>query len=90
MGNNAYAVQRNAGDWSCRKAKDFHRVYLAPGTEGDVWTLFGTLKRVRKWGFLVNREWISSDEYFKANGTFQVQTSNDQYRGVILPKKVTG
>ena len=90
MSDNAYALQRNAGDWSWRGAKDFHRVYLKPGTEGKVWTLFGTLKRVRKWGFLVEREWIPFDEYFKANGTFEVQSAPEQYRGVILPKKVVG
>ena len=90
VGDNAYAIQRNAGDWGWRSSKAFHRVYIQPGTEGKVWTIFGTLRRVRKWGFLVNNKWVPSDEYFKSNGTFKVQTSQDQYRGVFLPRKVIG
>jgi len=90
IGDNDHAIQRNAGDWSWRGAKSLHRVYLKPGTEGKVWTLFGTLKRVRKWGFIVNKQWIPFDEYFKSNGTFEVQSAPENYRGVILPKKVIG
>ena len=90
IGDNDHAIQRNAGDWSWRGAKSLHRVYLKPGTEGKVWTLFGTLKRVRKWGFIVNKQWVPFDEYFKSNGTFEVQSAPENYRGVILPKKVIG
>lgn len=88
LGDNEKSVRRIAGDVSCRGAKDFHRVELLEGTEGKVWTLFGTLRRTRNWGFLVNKQWISFDEYFKSNGTYEVQSLPEQYSGVLFPKKV--
>jgi len=88
LGDNEQSVRRIAGDCTCRGAKAFHRVQLISGTEGDVWTLFGTLKRTRNWGFLVNKEWVPFDEYFKSNGTYEVQSLPEQYSGVIFPKKM--
>jgi len=87
LGDNQKYIRRLAGDFSYRSAKDFHRVELIKGTEGKVWTIFGTLKRTRNWGFLVNKEWVPFDEYFKANGTYEVQTLPEEYSGVILPTK---
>ena len=60
-----------------------------PGTAGDVWTLFGTFKRVRNWGFLVNKNWVPFDKYFASNGTLEAQTLPEQYSGIIFPTKVT-
>lgn len=88
IGDNEKSVRRVAGDVSCRSAKSLHRVELIKGTEGDVWTLFGTFKRVRNWGFLVNKEWIPFEDYFASNGTLEVQSLPEQYNGVILPTKV--
>jgi hypothetical protein len=88
LGNNEKTVRRIAGDFSCRGAKAFHRVELITGTEGKVWTLFGTLKRTRNWGFLVDENWVPSDEYFKSNGTFEVQSRSDEYSGIVFPKKM--
>lgn len=88
LGNNEQSKRRVAGDISCRGAKAFHRVELIKGTEGEVWTLFGTLKRVRNWGFLVNKQWIPFEEYFQSNGTFEVQSMPEEYKGIILPTKV--
>ena len=88
LGNNEQSKRRVAGDFSYRKAKAFHRVELIKGTEGDGWTLFGTFKRIRNWGFLVNKQWIPFEEYFKSNGTFEVQSMPEEYRGIILPTKV--
>ena len=87
LGDNEKCAYRLQGDWTYRNANAFHRVKLTSGTEGDVWTLFGTLKRTRNWGFLVNKEWVPFDEYFKANGTYEVQTLPEEYSGVILPTK---
>jgi hypothetical protein len=50
--------------------------------------LFGTFKRVRNWGFLVNKNWMSFDKYFASNGTLEAQSLPEQYSGVIFPTKV--
>ena len=49
--------------------------------------MFGTFKRVRNWGFLVNKNWMPFDEYFASNGTLEAQTLPEQYSGVIFPTK---
>ena len=87
IGDNEKCVYRIQGDWTCRKATAFHRVQLISGTEGNVWTLFGTLKRTRNWGFLVNKQWVPFDEYFKSTGTYEVQSFPGEYSGVLLPTK---
>ena len=89
LGDNEKCVRRVAGDFTCRKAKAFHRVELIEGTAGDVWTLFGTFKRVRNWGFLVNKNWMSFDKYFASNGTLEAQSLPEQYSGILFPTKVT-
>ena len=88
LGNNEQSKRRVAGDFSYRGAEAFHRVELIKGTEGKVWTIFGTFKRSRDWGFLVNKQWTPFEEYFKSNGTFEVQSLPEEYKGVILPTKV--
>ena len=88
LGDNEKCVSRDVGDFTCRRAKSFHRIQLLEGTAGDVWTLFGTFKRVRNWGFLVNKKWMPFDEYFASNGTLEAQTLPEQYSGIIFPTKI--
>jgi hypothetical protein len=88
LGDNEKCVSRDVGDFTCRKAKSFHRIQLLEGTAGDVWTLFGTFKRVRNWGFLVNKNWMPFDEYFASNGTLEAQTLPEQYSGIIFPTRI--
>jgi len=87
IGDNEKRVHRVAGNFTCRRARSFHRIELIEETVGDVWTLFGTFKRVRNWGFLVNKKWVPFNDYFKNNGTLAVQTLPEQYRGIIFPTK---
>lgn len=49
---------RKPGYFHYRRAEEFHRIILKPGTEGKVWTLLFRFKRRRQWGFLVNKEWV--------------------------------
>lgn len=49
---------RPPGFFCFRKAEQFHRIILKPGTEGKVWTLFIRFRRRRQWGFLLNKEWV--------------------------------
>ena len=88
LGDNEKSVRRVAGNISYRNSKIFHRVELAKGTEGNVWTIFGTFKRVSDWGFLVDKTWVPFEKYFKSNGTLDVQTLPEQYHGLIFPTKV--
>jgi hypothetical protein len=81
-------AEKRAGSWGFRGSKAFHWVELREGTEGKVWSLFFTLKRVREWGFLVDGEWMHSEEYFRRNGTLASQTKPDIYKGVFFPRKV--
>jgi hypothetical protein len=48
---------RGPGFKAFRKAEQFHRVELAPGTEGKVWTVFFRFKRRRDWGFWYPDGW---------------------------------
>lgn len=48
---------RSEGFKAFRKAEQFHRVEIAPGTEGKVWTIFIRFKRRREWGFLYPDGW---------------------------------
>jgi hypothetical protein len=50
-------IWRQPGFWCFRKAEEFHRVELEPGTEGKVWTVFVRFHRRRKWGFLTESGW---------------------------------
>ena len=56
---------RPPGFWCCRKAEQFHRIILKPGTEGKVWTLFIRFKRYRRWGFLKSHIWIDAEKLFQ-------------------------
>ena len=51
-------AEKRAGSCGFRGSKAFHWVELRPGTEGKVWSLFFTFKRVREWGFLVDGQWV--------------------------------
>jgi len=48
------------GAWTFRSniAESYHRIELEPGV--DCWTLFMTGKRIREWGFLTHKNWLSS------------------------------
>jgi hypothetical protein len=50
-----------------RDANELHRILLAPGTEGEVWTLFWRGKKFQRWGFMVNGKLIDSEEYLSGN-----------------------
>ncbi len=52
---------RPPGFWCFRKAEQFHRIILKPGTEGKVWTLFIRFKRYRQWGFLTEKKWVDNN-----------------------------
>jgi len=81
-------AEKHAGSWGFRGSKSFHWVELREGTEGKVWSLFFTFKRVREWGFLVDGEWLHFEEYFRRNGTLATQTKPEAYRGWFFPRKV--
>lgn len=51
---------RGPGFWCYRRAEQFHRIILKPGTEGKVWTVFIRFKRRRKWGFLLEKKWVDN------------------------------
>jgi hypothetical protein len=76
---------RPAGYIGTRKATDLHRVQLAEGTKGKVWTLFITFKRVRKWGFLTEQGWVPFDQYLKKRGTLSVNEKHETYKGWLFP-----
>ena len=82
--------QRLPGNFNWRRATDFHRVELRPGEAGSVLTLFGTLKRKRNWGFLVNGEWVGWKTYCEVQ--LKLETSggepNEQYVGWLFPHRV--
>lgn len=59
-------IWRKPGFFSYRRAEQFHRIILEPGTEGKVWTIFIRFKRRRNWGFLVKKEWV--DNRFMTEG----------------------
>ena len=46
-----------------RNANEYHRILLAPGTEGKVWTLFWRWRKSNRWGFLVNGKFIDAEVY---------------------------
>lgn len=83
------ATEKRAGDWGFRGSRDFHWVELRPNTEGKVWTLFFTTRRVREWGFLVNNTWVHFEEYFRRNGTLSAQSKPEVYKGWLFPKRVS-
>ena len=58
---------RGPGHFRFRKSTSFHKLVLkkdASGNEIPCWSLFIMFKRTRKWGFLHNKEWIESTQYF--------------------------
>ena len=55
-------VWRSPGFWCFRMAEQFHRIELAPGTKGNVWTIFVRFKRRRRWGFLLNHNWVDASK----------------------------
>jgi hypothetical protein len=63
---------RPPGFWCFRKAEQFHRIILKPGTEGKVWTLFIRFKRYRRWGFLTEKKWVDAEYMFKEQMSSEV------------------
>lgn len=94
---NPHKVFRKPGDWGGRPAanathndpRSFHKVELAPGTEGKVWTLFMTGPRVRDWGFLsVDQMWEHFSDLFKRDGTAVIAENHQMFKGWLFPKRV--
>lgn len=77
--------KRRPGNFSNRKATDFHRVELRPGTAGKVYTLFLTGIRKRNWGFLTNKGWVDWETYSAQDGNLDCNYI-PPYVGVIFPR----
>ena len=78
---------RSEGYSGNRGATTYHKVELEPGTAGNVWTLFTTGKRVRKWDFLDNNVPIPFDEFLKKEGVENI-TLPEQYTNGLFPRKI--
>jgi hypothetical protein len=75
-----------------RRARDFHRIELLPGTEGRVWTFVVTGRRVRQWGFIVgpHQRWVAASDYSYAAG-LRIRTDNDfAIVGRVFPRLANG
>ena len=83
-----YKLFREPGHFGGRLATDFHKIELVPGTEGNVWTLFTTGKRIRKWGYKVNEKWVPFDKYHEMKGIAAVQVLPTHYTDGLFPKKI--
>ena len=84
----AHKFWRKPWHFGNRRASDYHKVELKPGTEGKVWTLFWTNKRVQSWGFhKVGEGFIPYREMFRRDGTDTISEDNTQFKGTLFPRK---
>ena len=86
--NNEDKAKREVGQFSTRNAYAFHRVELVKGTAGDVWTLFGTFKRFRDWGFNVDGVYTNWLVHMKNTGSLDTQSEHFEFTNGILPKRL--
>ena len=79
---------RGPGYMGSRKASDYHKVELNPGTEGKVWTLFWTGKRKQSWGFFEKTEgYIPFQEQFRRDGPDKLGEDHGSFVGRLFPRK---
>jgi hypothetical protein len=71
-----------------RKAEQPHSVELIPGSEGQVWTMFVTMKRRRKWYFHTENGPIEALEYMKQEGMIS-NSLPENYSNGIFPTRIT-
>lgn len=83
-----HVFERKPGYFGTRTAKAFHKVELRKGEAGQVWTLFGTGKRSRIWGFLSPDGWREAGEYMVAEGLASNVKDNAKYSNGFFPRLV--
>ena len=88
--NNEFRNWRKPGAFGCRGTIDFHRVEILPGTEGEVWTLFGTFRRKKDWGFIVDGNYVNWKTHMRNTGTLDEQSEYFQFSNGFFPRKVSG
>ena len=54
--------ERGAGDVLWRSPWMLHRIEMKPG--GESWSIFITGPRLREWGFMTAKGWVSHKEFF--------------------------
>jgi hypothetical protein len=79
------AYFRKPGYFGQRKAEDFHWVELMPGSSSHVWTVFGTFRRRKDWGFLTPEGYVDADEHFVRTGVDKVNQRGAHYKGWLFP-----
>lgn len=63
---------RKTGNFIIRLPSTLHRIELLQknGKPQETWTLFITAPRVRKWGFMVNNQWLDHETFLKLYGEY--------------------
>ena len=79
------AYRRTRGYIGSRKAEDFHWVELPEQSDGEVWTLFITLRRRKEWGFFTEEGYVDSEVHFARTGVSKVNQRAYEYSGWIFP-----
>jgi hypothetical protein len=78
---------RNPGHIGYRGKNSWHKVELAEGSAGNVYTLFATGPRVQSWGFFTKNGFMNFRDMFRLDGTDKIQDDQSDFTGFILPRK---